>query len=89
MRLLKTGFLILFISAVSAVFAQTTSPWWLSLEKGKKLFRSGAYGDALMAFDDARRSRWDAFTRMENDLILALSTPQLRSMGDSLEWVEK
>ena len=27
-------------------------PWWYTLERGKLHFRSGAYGDALMAFEE-------------------------------------
>ena len=63
--------------------------WWLSLEQGKQYFRSGAYGNALLAFEDARRARWDRFTRMENDLIAALSVPEFRRLGDSLDLVEE
>jgi tetratricopeptide (TPR) repeat protein len=65
-----------------------SSPWWLSLEQGKQYFRNGAYGHALLAFEDARRARGDRFSRMESDLILALSTPALRRFGDSLDGVE-
>jgi tetratricopeptide (TPR) repeat protein len=64
-------------------------PWWFTLEQGKRLFRSGVYGDALMAFEDARRARLDQFTRMRENFIFLLSTPDVRLMGDSLEAVEK
>jgi tetratricopeptide (TPR) repeat protein len=70
-----------------SLYAQS-SPWWLSLEQGKQYFRNGSYGAALLAFEDARRIRWDRFSRMESDLILALSTPELRRFGDSLDRVE-
>ena len=63
--------------------------WWLSLEQGKNYFRSGSYGNALLAFEDARRARWQRFTRMENDLIAALSTAEFRRLGDSLDLVEE
>ncbi|MDR0496716.1 MAG: hypothetical protein LBH42_03790 [Treponema sp.] len=63
-------------------------PWWYTLEQGKLHFRSGSYGNALMAFEDARRSRLSQFTRMEQDLIFFLSAPELRRFGDSLEFVE-
>jgi tetratricopeptide (TPR) repeat protein len=72
-------------------FAQQAAgpPWWYTLEQGKYYFRSGSYGDALMAFEDARRSRLVQFTRMEQDFILFLSAPDARRLGDSLEFVEK
>ena len=63
-------------------------PWWYTLEQGKQYFRSGSYGDALMAFEDARRDRLAQFTRMEQDFIALLSQPDLRRLGDSLEFVE-
>lgn len=69
------------------IYAQSR-PYWYSLEQGKTFFREGHYGNALMAFEDARRSRMDEFTRMESDLILALSAPAARALGDSLDRVE-
>ena len=63
-------------------------PWWYVLEQGKQYFRSGAYGEALMAFEDARRNRSNQFTRMEQDMILLLSDPRVRNLGDSLEYIE-
>ena len=68
---------------------QTDKPWWYTLEEGKLLFRSGDYGNALMAFEDARRGRLAEFTRMEQDFILFLSTPDVRRLGDSLEFIEQ
>jgi tetratricopeptide (TPR) repeat protein len=70
------------------VFAQQTRPWWYTLEEGKLFFRNGAYGNALMAFDDARRAREAQFTRMRQDMINLLSLPEVRRLGDSLERVE-
>ena len=63
-------------------------PWWYTLEQGKLFFRNGSYGDALIAFEDARRGRLNQFTKMEQDLILLLSKPDVRRFGDSLEFVE-
>ena len=63
-------------------------PWWYSLERGIHSFRNGYYGNALIAFEDARRDRANQFTRMEQDLIFLLSHPDVRSLGDSLEYVE-
>jgi tetratricopeptide (TPR) repeat protein len=82
---------LLFTLSFKTSFAQQTvgQPWWYTLERGKLYFRDGSYGDALIAFEDARRSRIAQFTRMEQDFILLLSVPQVRSLGDSLEFVER
>ena len=76
-----------FIAGTS--FAQTARPWWYTLEQGKTLFRGGAYGNALMTFEDARRERIAHFTRLEQDFITLLSTPYVRQFGDTLEFVER
>jgi tetratricopeptide (TPR) repeat protein len=68
------------------VMAQT--PWWFTLEQGKLYYRSGAYGNALTAFEDARRARYDQYSRMEQDFIAFLSSYDVRRLGDSLEFVE-
>ena len=70
-------------------FAQTARPWWYTLERGKILFRDGAYGNALTTFEAARRERIAYFTRLEQDFITLLSNPYVRLMGDSLEFVER
>ena len=81
-----------FLFSLSSIHTQSgpaqSRPWWLSLEQGKLFFRNGAYGDALMAFEDARRGRLEVFSRMEDNMILALSTPELRWYGDSLDRME-
>jgi tetratricopeptide (TPR) repeat protein len=71
------------------VAAQATQPWWYTMEQGKLLFRKGSYGDALITFEDARRQRIAQFTRLEDDFILLLSIPEVRRLGDSLEYVER
>jgi tetratricopeptide (TPR) repeat protein len=63
-------------------------PWWYTLEQGKLHFRGGAYGDALLAFEEARRNRREQFTRMEEEMIRLLSIPEVRPLGDSLYHVE-
>ncbi|MDR0475126.1 MAG: hypothetical protein LBH43_15815 [Treponema sp.] len=68
--------------------AQARQPWWYTLEQGKHYFRSGSYGNALMAFEIARRTREERFTRMEEDFIMLLSMPEVRRLGDSLEQIE-
>jgi hypothetical protein len=81
------GILAVFLLG-APVFAQQQRPWWYTLEQGKSFFRSGAYGSALMAFDDARRARADQFSRMVQDMTALLSLPEVRRFGDSLDRVE-
>ena len=82
-------FCLLFVLVAGAAFAQQAQrPWWFTLEQGKTLFRGGAYGNALMTFEDARRQRIAHFTRLEQDFITLLSLPSVRPMEDSLEFVE-
>jgi tetratricopeptide (TPR) repeat protein len=77
-----------FVSDYGAA-AQASQPWWYTLEQGKLLFRKGSYGDALLTFEDARRQRIAQYTRMEEDFIYLLSIPEVRRLGDSLEFVER
>ena len=81
----------LFILAAGISFSQNQGnrPWWYTLEQGKQYFRSGSYGDALMAFEDARRNRLAQFTGMQQDFIMLLSKPAVRRFGDSLDFIEK
>jgi tetratricopeptide (TPR) repeat protein len=64
-------------------------PYWFILERGKQYFRDGAYGSALIAFEDARNRRRDMYTRMEQDMIAVLSISEVRRLGDALDLVEK
>jgi tetratricopeptide (TPR) repeat protein len=75
---------------LSSAFGQTggSHPYWYTLERGKLHFRSGEYGEALTAFEEARDQRRVMYTRMEQDLITLLSLPEVRRMGDSLELIE-
>jgi tetratricopeptide (TPR) repeat protein len=74
----------------ATVFAQrqTERPYWYTLEQGKLLFRSGEYGDALIAFENARNQRRAMYSRMEQDLITLLSIPEVRRMNNSLVLIE-
>ena len=81
--------IIFFFILVPSFAQQTQRPWWYTMEEGKLLFRSGDYGNALIAFEDARRGRLAQFTRMEQDLILFLSAPDVRRLGDSLDFIEQ
>jgi hypothetical protein len=80
--------LLLMISAGS-VFTQNNNTWWYTLEHGKQMFRRGDYGNALMAFGDAKRQRKAMYERMERDLIDLLSINEVRRLGDSLDLVER
>ncbi|MCL2209351.1 MAG: hypothetical protein FWC19_03720 [Treponema sp.] len=83
-------FLLIFIFVIftPAAFTQSAQPWWLSLERGKVLFRSGDYGEALMLFEDAKRNRRAMYEQMERDLINYLSVNEVRRIGDSLDRIE-
>ena len=69
--------------------AQTQRDWWYTLERGKHIFRQGDYGNALLAFEDARRQRRDLFSEKERNLIEFLSLGEVRRLGDSLDWIEQ
>ncbi len=79
--------ILLLLSGISA-FSQNRSPWWYILEQGKKSFREGAYGDALLSFEDARRQRRAMYERMEKTLIEFLSMSEVRRMVDSLDLID-
>jgi len=64
-------------------------PWWITLEQGKRCFRSGSYGDALLYFEDARESRKNYYAKMERDLITVLSLHTVRRLGDDLALLER
>jgi tetratricopeptide (TPR) repeat protein len=80
--------LVLFLFCGGFVTAQVERPYWYTMEQGKFYFREGDYGSALMAFEDARRQRRTMYTRMEQNFINFLSTPEVRRLGDSLTLLE-
>ena len=69
-------------------YAQTGQDWWYTLELGKKSFREGSYGDALLHFEDARRQRRAMYERMEKDMIDFLSLTPVRRLSNSLDKVD-
>ncbi|MDR0377651.1 MAG: hypothetical protein LBH70_07650 [Spirochaetaceae bacterium] len=75
-------------SLVQAQF-EVERPYWFVLERGKQYFRDGAYGSALIAFEDARNQRRAMYTRMEQDMIALLSITEVRRLGDNLDLVER
>ncbi|MDR2923373.1 MAG: hypothetical protein LBU85_08540 [Treponema sp.] len=81
--------ILLLVLCAGSVFAQNYNTWWYTLEKGKQMYRRGDYGNALIAFGDAKRQRWAMYERMERDFIDLLSIGEVRRLGDSLDWVEK
>jgi tetratricopeptide (TPR) repeat protein len=86
----KHVFFSVFCLCGSLVFAQVSAerPYWYTLEQGKLFFRDGAYGNALLSFEDARRQRRALYTRLEQRLIDFLSMPEARRLGDSLDRAE-
>ncbi|MDR2740890.1 MAG: hypothetical protein LBB98_01885 [Treponema sp.] len=64
-------------------------PYWFIMEQGKRYFRNGDYGNALIAFEDARNQRRAMYTRMEQDMIAVLSIAEVRRFGDALDLVER
>jgi tetratricopeptide (TPR) repeat protein len=76
-------------SGVESQYANRERHWWFTLETGKNLFRQGDYGEALTAFQDARNERRELYSKMERDLIILLSLPEVRRMNDSLERIEQ
>jgi tetratricopeptide (TPR) repeat protein len=90
----KFGLFVLAILFCSGLTAQSSgmpgqNDWWYTFERGKVMFRQGKFGDALLTFEDARRQRRTMYERMERDFIDLLSLPEVRRMGDSLDWVER
>jgi hypothetical protein len=81
--------ILLLLLVAGSVFAQNSNTWWYTLEQGKQMFNRGDYGNALIAFGDAKRQRWQMYERMERDLINLLSISEVRRLGDSLDLVEK
>ncbi len=63
-------------------------PYWFTLEQGKSLFHNQDYGNALMAFEDARQQRRNMYTKMEQDFIALLSLREVRRFNGSLSSVE-
>jgi tetratricopeptide (TPR) repeat protein len=73
----------------SLVHAQNARPYWFTLEQGKNYFRAGEYGRALMSFEDARNQRRNQYAGMEQDMINFLSVPEVRRLGDNLDFIER
>jgi tetratricopeptide (TPR) repeat protein len=83
-------FLIILTGCIIFIVAQQSpEPYWLALENGKALFQSGNYGDALIAFETAKRTRYDVYNKYEQTFIDFLSLPGVRALGDSFDSVKK
>ncbi len=74
---------------MDAAETSAESPYWMILEKGKRLYRTGEYGDALLTFEDASRGRREHFMRLERILVETLSFPDFRRLGDALDLAEQ
>jgi hypothetical protein len=81
--------ILLLVLFIGSVFAQNSNTWWYTLEQGKQMYRRGDYGNALIAFGDAKRQRRQMYERMERDFIDLLSIHEVRRLGDSLDLVER
>ncbi|MDR1229834.1 MAG: hypothetical protein LBK61_00370 [Spirochaetaceae bacterium] len=95
----KQRLIILCLLALPYVlFAQTSAaapltarlenaPYWYKLERGKHLFRTAHYGDALTLFEDARNDRIRIFDDYRSAVLALLSLPEVRAMEDDLDRV--
>ncbi len=83
--------LVCFFLVITAVIVDVgaAESYRMVLERGKKLFREGSYGQALLCFEDARRLRADVFDDSYNALVSVLSSANARSLGDKLEAAEE
>ena len=89
MKRFAIGALFLAISAALGWSQQIMQePYWYTMERGKQHFQNGAYGDALLAFEEARYQRRMEYAKMEQDMIALLSMPEVRYFGDSLMLIE-
>ena len=83
----------LILIPIAGAQQRRVDPWWITLEEGKRYFRTGAYGKALIYFEDARESRKNYYAKMERDLVTVLSLHAVRRLRDDLglleEYIEK
>ncbi|MDR0540524.1 MAG: hypothetical protein LBG74_08535 [Spirochaetaceae bacterium] len=82
-------FVCTFVYAQNLVTVTPERPYWYVLEEGKRNFRQGAYGDALLDFEDARNIRNAMYSQMEQDMITLLSLREVRQYKDNLDMIEK
>jgi tetratricopeptide (TPR) repeat protein len=69
----------------AASMTAENAPYWYKLEQGKRLFRSGSYGEALTLFEDARNDRIALYENHRAAVLALLSLPEVRAMEDSLD----
>jgi hypothetical protein len=65
--------------------ARENAPYWYKLERGKHLFRSGSYGEALTLFEEARNDRQILYENHRSAVLTLLSLPEVRAMEDNLD----
>jgi hypothetical protein len=78
------------VAAPSVIAAPSASereaaPYWYKLERGKRLFRSGSYGEALTLFEEARNDRQTFYEDHRAAVLALLSLPEVRAMEDNLD----
>ncbi len=61
-----------------------TEPSWLSFERGKRLYVSKDFGNALLAFDNAIEYRRVAFARAKERLLVVLETKTAKKIEGKL-----
>jgi tetratricopeptide (TPR) repeat protein len=61
------------------------APYWYKLEQGKRLFRSGSYGEALTLFETARNDRQTFYEDCRAAVLTLLSLSEVRAMEDNLD----
>jgi tetratricopeptide (TPR) repeat protein len=69
-------------TAVSLAANAENAPHWYKLERGKQLFRSGRYGEALTLFEDARNDRSRLYEDYRAAVLSLLSHPEVRALHD-------
>jgi tetratricopeptide (TPR) repeat protein len=72
-------------TAVPSAASLENAPYWYKMERGKHLFRSKNYGDALTLFEDARNDRIRLFEDYRSAVLALLSLPEVRAMRDDLD----
>lgn len=84
----STALFFLLCALILPTVSAADDPYWMILEKGKRLFNEKLYGDALLQFEDALRKRRSVFEQSERALIDVLSRPDVRVLADDLSAVE-
>jgi tetratricopeptide (TPR) repeat protein len=82
---LSPGLLAQTAAGTPSALERENAPYWYKLERGKRLFRSGSYGEALTLFEEARNERRIFYEDRRSAVLALLSLPEVRAMEDSLD----